>query len=102
MQSGSYRWPVGLLPTKRACIDWSRENLGAIRGAIRLPKNSLERLSRQRPSAIASSPTERALQLLRSELQPLSVWKRRRRDWLRRLRPYGYWLVWHTSVRGRG
>src|SRR6266567_2889499 len=49
-----------------------------------------------------SSSTERALRLLRSELQPLSVWKRKRRDWLRRLRPCGCWLVRHNSVRGRG
>src|SRR5882762_1633901 len=51
---------------------------------------------------IAHSLTEPAMQLLRPELQPLLVWKRRRRDWLRRLRPYGCWPAWHTSVRGRG
>src|SRR6202043_775728 len=48
------------------------------------------------------SSTERAMQLLRSELQPPSAWRRRPRGWHLRLRPCGCWLVWHTTVPGRG
>ena len=48
------------------------------------------------------SSTERAMQLLRSELQPPSAWRRRPSDWRLRLRPCGCWLVRHTTVGGQG
>src|SRR6266404_4332252 len=49
-----------------------------------------------------SSSTERAMRLLRSELQPPLAWRRTPRGWRPRLRPCGCWLVSHTNVRGRG
>src|SRR6202040_1047139 len=45
--------------------------------------------------------TERAMQLLRSELQLPSALRRRPSDWRLRLRPCGCWLVRRTTVRGR-
>ena len=49
-----------------------------------------------------SSSSERALQLLRSELQPPSAWRRRPSGWRLALQPCGCWLAWHTTVRGQG
>src|ERR1700730_3054687 len=46
--------------------------------------------------------TGRLTQLLRSEPQLPSAWKRRPRDWRLRLRPLGCWLVPRTTVRGPG
>jgi hypothetical protein len=46
--------------------------------------------------------TERAMQLLRSELQLPSAWRHRPSDSRPRLRPCDSWLVRHTTVRGRG
>src|SRR6266496_3258691 len=45
---------------------------------------------------------ERGMQLLRSELQPPSAWRRKPSDWPLRLQPCDCWLVRHTTVRGRG
>src|SRR6266550_2752971 len=44
--------------------------------------------------------TERAMQLLRSELPPPSVWRHRLSGWRLGLRPCGSWLVRHTIVQG--
>src|SRR5438270_11236655 len=44
--------------------------------------------------------TERVMQLLRSELQLPSAWRRRLSDWRLRLRPCDSWLARHTNVRG--
>jgi hypothetical protein len=46
--------------------------------------------------------TERAIQLLRSELQPRSRARRRPSGWRLQFRPCDCWLVWHTTVRDRG
>src|ERR1700686_982087 len=46
--------------------------------------------------------TEREMQLLQSERQPPSAWRHRPNGWRLQPRPYGYWLAWHTTVRGRG
>jgi hypothetical protein len=41
---------------------------------------------------------EYAWPLLQSELRLRSAWRRKRRDWRRRLRPCGYWLARHTTA----
>src|SRR6266550_701918 len=46
--------------------------------------------------------TERAMQLLRSELPPPSVWRHRPSGWRLRLQPCDSWLVRHTIVQGPG
>src|ERR1700730_4140779 len=71
-----FRAPIGLLPD---C-----QRYGSYRAVAR------------------SSATERAMRLLRSELQPLWAWRCRLSGWRLKLRPCDCWLPRATTVRGLG
>jgi len=80
----------------RSCLLRKRIKLSHTNECARRPMRDSESKPRAE-SAIAGSPTERGLRLLRSELQPPLAWRRRPRGWRPRLRPCDCWLVWHTT-----